>query len=317
MTRDSVKVAVLCGGDSLEREVSLRSGARVHEALLREGFRAELIRVDSYHGLPQQLAPFPVVFNILHGGAGEDGTVQLLLELLGKAYVGSGPLSCAWAMDKHETHRLLAARGVPVPPWLTYRGGQLDQFLDQAVQLGFPLVIKPRDQGSSVGVFQVRDTGELASRAEEVLEGFGSLLVEKFIPGRELTCGVLELDGADTLPVVELRPRRGELFDWEAKYSPGACEFLCPAPLSSGEEERVARVAREAFLALGCRDLARVDIRLAEDGTPYVLELNTLPGLTEMSTLPRAAAAAGLPYERLVASLVERALARGKSHSSG
>ncbi|HEC63154.1 MAG TPA: D-alanine--D-alanine ligase, partial [Candidatus Acetothermia bacterium] len=148
----------------------------------------------------------------------------------------------------------------------------------------------------------------------EVLAKFGSLLVEKFIPGRELTCGVVELAGAEVLPVVELRPKKGELFDWEAKYSPGACEFLCPAPLSPPEREKVARTAWEAFSALGCRDFARVDLRLAPDGTPYVLEVNTLPGMTEVSTLPRAAAAAGLPYDKLVVGLVERALSRPKEN---
>ena len=312
MNRSLVKVAVLSGGDSPEREVSLRSGRGVHSALLRRGFSAELIEIDSYDGLPQRLSPFPVVFNILHGGAGEDGTVQLLLELLGKSYVGSGPLACALAMDKHETHRLLSAKGVPVPDWRTYPGGELDAFLAEAgEELGFPLVVKPRDQGSSVGVFLVETPGELPSRAQEVLGEFGSLLVEKFIPGRELTCALLEGDsGVEALPLVELRPRGRDLFDWRAKYSPGECEFVCPADLPPDIARKAAEVSREAFIALGCRDLARVDLRLAPDGTPYVLEVNALPGMTEMSTFPRAAAAAGIPYDELIARLVRRALAR-------
>ena len=311
MAGHRVKIAVLCGGESLEREISRRSGRGVHAALLRRGFPAELMDIDSYHGLPQRLFPFPVVFNILHGGAGEDGTVQLLLELLGKAYVGSGPLACALAMDKHETHRLLTAKGIPVPPWHTYQGGDVEEFLDRAAGLGFPLVIKPRDQGSSVGVFLVEVAEGLPSRAQEVLEGFGSLLVEKFIPGRELTCALLEGDsGVEALPLVELRPRGRPLFDWGAKYSPGECDFVCPTELPEGAAVRAAEVAREAFSALGCRDFARVDLRLAPDGTPYVLEVNTLPGMTEMSTFPRAAAAAGIPYDELIARLVRRALAR-------
>ena len=319
MDRSLVKVAVLCGGDSPEREVSLRSGKGVHTALMRRGFAAELIQIEAYDGLPQLLAPFPVVFNILHGGAGEDGTVQLLLELLGKSYVGSGPLACALAMDKHETHRLLSAKGLPVPEWRTHLGEDLKAFLDGVgAELGFPLVVKPRGEGSSVGVFLVRDTGELASRAREVLEGFGSLLIEKFIPGRELTCALLEGGtGVEALPLVELRPQGRELFDWGAKYSPGECEFICPAELSPEEAARAAEVSKEAFLALGCRDLARVDLRLAEDGTPYVLEVNTLPGMTEMSTFPRAAAAAGIPYDELVERLVRRALSRTPSAPHG
>jgi len=311
MNLSLVKVAVLCGGDSPEREVSLRSGKGVHAALKRKGFSVELIEIDSYDGLPQRLSPFPVAFNILHGGAGEDGTVQLLLELLGKSYVGSGPLACALAMDKHETHQLLSAKGIPVPDWLAYQGEGLKGFLDRAVELGFPLVIKPRDQGSSVGVFLVKDRGELASRAQEVLDKFGGLLIEKFIVGRELTCALLEGEsGVAALPLVELRPRGGDLFDWGAKYSPGACEFICPAELPEGEAGRVAEVSKQAFMALGCRDFARADLRLAPDGTPFVLEVNTLPGMTEMSTFPRAAAAAGIPYDELVTRLVNRALAR-------
>lgn len=306
-----VKVAVLCGGDSPEREISLRSGKGVHSALLRAGFFAELIELAGYDGLPQRLAPFPVVFNVLHGGPGEDGTLQLLLELLGKAYVGSGPLACALAMDKHETHRLLSAKGLPVPQWRTWQGEELDGFLEGVEEIGFPLVVKPRSEGSSVGVFLVKGQKELRRRAREVLESYGSLLLERFIPGREVTCALLEGDsGVEALPLVELRPRGRPLFDWGAKYAPGECEFVCPAELPEEAAARAAAVSRETFLALGCRDFARVDLRLAPDGTPYVLELNALPGMTEMSTFPRAAAAAGIPYQELVRRLISRALAR-------
>ncbi len=308
----TVKVAVLSGGNSPEREVSLRSGRGVFSALRRRNWDVELIEIDSYDGLPQRLARSDVVFNILHGGAGEGGTVQLLLELLGKPYVGSGPLASALAMDKAESHRLLSAKGIPVPDWLCYDGEELARFLARAEEkLGFPLVVKPRAEGSSVGVFLVRNREELSSRAQEVLERFGKLLVEKFISGRELTCALLEEDaGVRALPLMELRPRGRELFDWEAKYTPGECEFICPAELPPAQAARAQEVSRKAFLALGCRDFARVDLRLAPDGTPYVLEVNTLPGMTEMSTLPRAAAAAGIPYDELVERLVRRALAR-------
>jgi len=308
----TVKVAVLSGGESPEREVSLRSGRGVFSALKRRNWDAELIEIDSYDGLPQRLAGFAVVFNILHGGPGEDGTIQLLLELLGKPYVGSGPLASALAMDKAESHRLLSAKGIPIPDWLCYDREELAGLLARAErELGFPLVVKPRAEGSSVGIFLVRNREELSSRAQEVLERFGGLLVEKFISGRELTCALLEEDaGVRALPLVELRPRGRELFDWEAKYAPGECEFVCPAEVSPEEGARVVEVAKDAFLTLGCRDLARVDIRLSPDGTPYVLEVNTLPGMTEMSTLPRAAAAADIPYDELVERLVRRALAR-------
>ncbi len=312
MMSSTVKVAVLSGGDSPEREVSLRSGRGVFSALKRRNWDVELIEIDSYDGLPQRLARSDVVFNILHGGAGEDGTIQLLLELLGKPYVGSGPLASALAMDKAESHRLLSAKGIPVPDWLCYDGEELAGFLARAEgKLGFPLVVKPRSEGSSVGLYLVHKPAELEARAREVLNRLGSLLLERFIPGRELTCALLEGDSeVEALPLVELRPRRRKLFDWEAKYTPGECEFVCPAELPSIQAERAQEVSRKAFLALGCRDFARVDLRLAPDGTPYVLEVNTLPGMTEMSTLPRAAAAAGIPYDELVERLVRRALAR-------
>ncbi|MGC9529478.1 MAG: D-alanine--D-alanine ligase family protein [Candidatus Bipolaricaulaceae bacterium] len=312
MAKPAVKVAVLCQGDSPEREVSLRSGQGVHAALVRRGHHAELLPIDSYDGLPQALAPFPAVFNVLHGGAGEDGTVQLLLDLLGKAYVGSGPLAAAVAMDKAETHRALAAAGLPVPRWRLYTGGELDGFVQEAgAAVGLPAVVKPRREGSSLGLSLAGSKGELRGQLEEAFDQFGDLLVEEFIPGRELTAAVLERDdGLQVLPLVELRPGGSGLFDWTAKYTPGACDFACPARISLAEADRVAEVARAAHQTLGCRDLCRVDVRLTPHGEPCVLEVNTLPGMTEMSTFPRAARAAGLAYEDLVELLLRRALAR-------
>ena len=313
MARDKgkLRIAVLCGGDSPEREVSLRSGAGIHRALRERGWRADLVAVAGYDGLPQRLAPYPVIFNIIHGGAGEDGTLQLLFDLLGKAYVGSGPLASALAMDKLETKKTLASKGIPVPKGFALDPENREELLPKLPEeLSPPVVVKPRGQGSSVGLRLVREMGELPEAVDEVMKGFESVLVEEFIPGRELTVGVLEKeDGLLVLPPLELRPQ-GELFDWEAKYTPGQCDFLCPAPLDPDREARVREVAAEAFRALGCRDLVRVDIRLAPDGTPYVLELNTLPGMTEMSTFPRMAAAAGMSYGELVEGLLLRALAR-------
>ncbi|MCD6321323.1 D-alanine--D-alanine ligase [Candidatus Bipolaricaulota bacterium] len=313
MARDKgkLRIAVLCGGDSPEREVSLRSGAGIHRALRERGWRADLVAAAGYDGLPQRLAPYPVIFNIIHGGAGEDGTLQLLFDLLGKAYVGSGPLASALAMDKLETKKTLASKGIPVPKGFALDPENREELLSKLPEeLSPPVVVKPRGQGSSVGLRLVREMGELPEAVDEVMKGFERVLVEEFIPGRELTVGVLEKeDGLLVLPPLELRPQ-GELFDWEAKYTPGRCEFLCPAPLSPDREARVREVAAEAFRALGCRDLVRVDIRLAPDGTPYVLELNTLPGMTEMSTFPRMAAAAGMSYGELVEGLLLRALAR-------
>ena len=312
-----MKVAVLCGGTSAEREVSLRSGRNVHAALLRKGWDVDLLEVSSFDSLPQRLAPYAAVFNILHGGPGEDGTIQLLLDLMGKPYVGSGPLASALAMDKIEAKKAFQGKGLPTPPWVPFSGGDLEGFLEKARALGFPMVLKPRREGSSVGVRLVHSEEEFLPTAQELAQNFGEFFAEKYIPGREITAAILERDGPDVLPLVELCPNR-EFFDWTAKYTPGECTVLCPAPLSEEEKKRIADVAKEAYVLLGCRDFARVDLRLSEEGTPYLLEVNTLPGMTELSLFPRAAAAAGIPYDDLVDHLLRRALSRlSDSHSLG
>jgi D-alanine-D-alanine ligase len=305
-----MKVAVLCGGNSAEREISRRSGRNVFAALKRKGWDVDLLEIESFDGLPQRLKPYSAVFNILHGGVGEDGTVQLLLELMGKAYVGSGPLASALAMDKVEAKKAFQGKNLPTPPWALYQGGDVQGFVAQAKELGFPLVLKPRREGSSVGVRIIRDEAELWENVQEMIKEFPEFFAEKYVPGREITAAILDQgEGPEVLPLVELRPKRA-FFDWVAKYTPGECEILCPAPLASEEEKRAKDVALEAFLLLGCRDFARVDMRLDGSGVPYLLEVNTLPGMTELSLFPRAAAAAGIPYDDLVDLLLRRALSR-------
>jgi D-alanine-D-alanine ligase len=305
-----MKVAVLCGGNSAEREISRRSGRNVFAALKRKGWDVDLLEIESFDGLPQRLKPYSAVFNILHGGVGEDGTVQLLLELMGKAYVGSGPLASALAMDKVEAKKAFQGKNLPTPPWALYQGGDVQGFLAQAKELGFPLVLKPRREGSSVGVRIIRDEAELWENVQEMIKEFPEFFAEKYVPGREITAAILDQgEGPKVLPLVELRPKRA-FFDWVAKYTPGECEILCPAPLAPEEEKRAKDVALEAYLLLGCRDFARVDMRLDESGVPYLLEVNTLPGMTELSLFPRAAAAAGIPYDDLVDLLLRRALSR-------
>jgi D-alanine-D-alanine ligase len=305
-----MKVAVLCGGNSAEREISRRSGRNVFAALKRKGWDVDLLEIESFDGLPQRLKPYSAVFNILHGGVGEDGTVQLLLELMGKAYVGSGPLASALAMDKVEAKKAFQGKNLPTPPWALYQGVDVQGFLAQAKELGFPLVLKPRREGSSVGVRIIRDEAELWENVQEMIKEFPEFFAEKYVPGREITAAILDQgEGPKVLPLVELRPKRA-FFDWVAKYTPGECEILCPAPLASEEEKRAKDVALEAYLLLGCRDFARVDMRLNESGVPYLLEVNTLPGMTELSLFPRAAAAAGIPYDDLVDLLLRRALSR-------
>jgi D-alanine-D-alanine ligase len=305
-----MKVAVLCGGNSAEREISRRSGRNVFAALKRKGWDVDLLEIESFDGLPQRLKPYSAVFNILHGGVGEDGTVQLLLELMGKAYVGSGPLASALAMDKVEAKKAFQGKNLPTPPWSLYQGGDAQGFVAQAKELGFPLVLKPRREGSSVGVRIIRDEAELWENVQEMIKEFPEFFAEKYVPGREITAAILDQgEGPKVLPLVELRPKRA-FFDWVAKYTPGECEILCPAPLAPEEGKRAKDVALEAYVLLGCRDFARVDMRLDESGVPYLLEVNTLPGMTELSLFPRAAAAAGIPYDDLVDLLLRRALSR-------
>ncbi len=307
-----VKVAVLYGGESAEREISLHSGISVLQALKRRGWCARPVEIQHYDGLPQQLRGYSTVFNILHGGSGEDGTVQLLLELVGSPYVGSDPAASARAMDKVETHHRLYGAGLSTPDWtlIAADNARRGAVPDAACDLGIPAVVKPRGEGSSVGVHLVDDPERLAPVAQEVGMRYGDVLVERYVPGRELTVAVLE-EGHDlrALPVVELIPQ-GKVFDFTAKYAPGRCRFVCPAELPPAELQAVQAAACDAHRALGCRDLSLTDIRLQSDGTPLVLEVNTLPGLTEMSTFPRAAAAAGLSYDELVERLLLCAISR-------
>ncbi len=305
------RVAVLCGGTSAEREVSLRSGRGVYAALVRKGWNAELVEFDTYDGLPQRLTPFAAVFNILHGGEGEDGTVQLLLDLMGKLYVGSEPLASALALDKIESRKTFQAKGLPVPDWLHYTKGDLATFASKAEELGYPLVLKPRREGSSVGVHIIASREEFVPAAQELTDRYGEFVAERFIAGREITASLLErAEAVEALPLVELKPKKGDLFDWTAKYTPGECTVSCPAEIAPEIAARIQGIARQAHEVLGCRDLSRADFRLAPDGTPYLLEVNTLPGFTEMSLVPRAARAIGMSYDDLVVHLLNRALAR-------
>ncbi len=303
-------IGVLAGGDSPERAVSLMSGEQVTRALCGLGYSATLITIDGLDGLVGALSGVKTAFNCLHGGAGEDGTVQLLLEVLGLPYPGSGPRASALCMDKPRAKEVLTRRGIPVPPGTVYNGGAITPFCEQALSdYGLPLVLKPCNQGSSVGVRIADHTNDLADTLSEGFARFGPLLVEAYIPGRELTAGILRIEGIEqALPLVEMRPKtRFSHYNYEAKYTNGLTEFLVPAPLDEAATRRAQEVSLAAHRALGCSGFSRIDLRLGEDGTPYVLEANTLPGMTPMSDLPRAAAAVGISFNQLVALMLETA----------
>lgn len=301
------KIAVLMGGWSREREVSLKSGENVYQALKRLGYRAVKVDLAAPEELIPELAGVEVAFICLHGGLGEDGTLQALLDLLRIPYTGSPALACRLAMDKLLAKEAFERAGLPTPPYLRYEPSPRWPKLARE-GLGLPLVLKPIGEGSSLGVQIIRKEEELEEalrRAREQLgEGF---FAERYIPGKEVTAGVLRIDGEDrALPLIELRPRR-EFYDYQAKYTPGETEFIIPAELDERVTLKVQELALEAHRALGCFGFSRVDLRVTEAGGVHILEVNTIPGMTQTSDLPKAAQAAGISFEELVEYMLQTA----------
>jgi D-alanine-D-alanine ligase len=248
-----------------------------------------------------------VVFLALHGACGEDGRVQAALDLLGVPYTGSGYLGSAIAMDKDLTKRLVVPLGVVTPGWETVRYEREDiPALTQRLEL--PCVVKPVDSGSSIGVSIAYDREELKKALEEGLSLGGHCVVEQYISGREIQVGLLE---GKALPSIEIRPKKG-FYDYENKYQPGAAEEICPAPIPSEWEERLAQAALTVFRAVGLSVYARADFIVTEDGTPWFLEINTLPGMTPTSLMPQEAAAVGIGYGELCERIIAASLAAGK-----
>ncbi|MCX7598277.1 MAG: D-alanine--D-alanine ligase [Armatimonadetes bacterium] len=308
----ALTVAVLLGGRSSEREVSLRSGKGVLGALERLGLRA--IGVDPGPDLVSQLTEVgaDVVFNVLHGGPGENGAVQGILDNAGIPYAGSGVLASALAMNKEQTKRVLRAVGLPTPDWLVFKAGDdPDKAAQQvATTLGLPAVVKPVDQGSSVGVAIVDTRDALAQHLASTLETYARALVEKFVDGREVTVGLLGFGSTlRALPVLELVPRN-RFYDYEAKYTKGMTELLCPAPIGEEATRRCQEVALAVHQAIGCHGWSRVDMHLDSAGQVWVHEINSIPGMTETSDVPAEAAAAGMTYDELVAEILCSALPR-------
>jgi D-alanine-D-alanine ligase len=292
-------VAVLMGGPSAEREVSLKSGAAVLKALQKEGVRATAVDV---RGADFELPPdTDVAFLALHGTFGEDGTVQRLLEKAGVAYTGSGAQASALAFDKIAAKDRFLKKFVPTPD-----GFVITDANARTPLFNFPVVVKPARQGSTIGVTLVRRDEDFRAACELALKYDTHVLVESFVQGRELTVGILE---DKPLPVVEIVTEAG-FFDYRAKYTKGATQYIVPARLTECETLLVQDIGVRAFRALGCGDYGRVDIILGADCNPYVLEVNTLPGMTETSLLPMAAAQEGLAFGELCVRMVELALNR-------
>ncbi len=310
-----MKVAVLKGGRSLERGVSLRSGARVEDALERLGH--EVVPLEAGGELVKRLeAERPdVAFVAMHGPGGEDGTAQELLEILGIPFTGPGVAACARCMDKVLAKHELRAAGVPTPDWFAFNEtafrelGAADALGGLEQRLGFPLVVKPSRGGSSLGVKFAETWFEVPEALVSAFSYDERVLLERFVPGRELAVSVL---GGEALPVVEAIPADGDSYDFEARYEIGRTSFVCPAELSEAEAAAVTEAALAAYEALGCSGFSRADLILGEDG-PQVLEVNAIPGLTDTSLLPQAAEAAGMSFEQLVERILELALAPARA----
>ncbi|MBM3472207.1 MAG: D-alanine--D-alanine ligase [Armatimonadetes bacterium] len=311
------RVAVLLGGRSGEREVSLRSGAGVLAALAARGYDA--VGVDPNCSLPQQLADAgaELVFNALHGGAGEDGTIPGMLEVLGIPYAGCGVLASALTLDKVRSKQLLQAVGIPTPEFVfTDDAADAERVAEEAMQqLGVPCVVKPVHEGSSLGVTIPQSAEELRRDVADVLARYGNVLVEAFCDGNEITVGVLGYDESlRALPVLELVPRK-QFYDYEAKYTKGLTDLICPARIP----EEAARLAQEtavrAHRACDCHGLSRVDMHHDSGGRLWVHEINSVPGLTETSDVPAEARAAGMSYEDLVEEILASAVPRLRSPS--
>ena len=300
------KVAVLFGGKSGEREVSLKSGAAVLAALLRQGVDAHAFDPASQE--LSELKGFKRAFNALHGRYGEDGTIQGAMELMGIPYTGSGVMASSLGMDKWRTKLLWKVLNIATPDFEMVEANSDFAAIEQ--KLGLPLFVKPANEGSSIGITKVKQKGELEAAYLLAAQADPLVIAEKFVGGGEYTVGILEdaTTGLKALPIVRIVPKN-EFYDFEAKYLRDDTEYLCPCGLSAEKEAQIKAEALQAFRAVGCKGWGRVDFLMDEAGTHYFLEVNTSPGMTDHSLVPMAANAAGISFDELVIKILETTLA--------
>ncbi|MDR3221588.1 MAG: D-alanine--D-alanine ligase [Candidatus Accumulibacter sp.] len=296
---DFGKVAVLLGGESAEREVSLRGGRRVLEALRRQGVDAQAF--DPAERALGEIKAFDRAFIALHGGHGEDGAIQGALELMGIPYTGSGVMASAIGMDKWRTKLLWRSVGLPVPDFVML--GEHDDFAAVEARLGLPLFVKPVCEGSSIGVTKVSQGGRLRDAYVEAARHDSLVIAERGIVEGEYTVAIL---GDEALPVIRIVPA-ADFYDYEAKYLRDDTRYLCPCGLPEARERELQALTLEAFRVLGCRGWGRVDFLMDEQGDAYFLEVNTSPGMTDHSLVPMAARVAGMSYEQLVVRVLSLA----------
>ena len=295
------KIAVLMGGLSAEREISLKTGQAVLSALLENG--CDAVAIDACHDLPAQLREVgtDVAFICLHGRYGEDGTVQGLLEMMQIPYTGSGVMSSSMVMDKVITKQILLYHEISTPGFVAYRAGDDRSELFKRCR-HFPLVVKPAREGSTIGISIVHDRAELEAGLEEALQHDDLVLIEDYIQGDEITVSILN---NESLPIIQIVPKSG-FYDYESKYTPGHTEYLLPAPLEAVLYNRLQETSVAACKALACRGAARVDFMVREREF-FCLEVNTIPGMTATSLLPKAAEEAGISFNELVMQILEDA----------
>lgn len=300
------RIGVLMGGLSAEREVSLRTAEAVVKALRRKGYRPLPVDVGRDVAGDLRRRKIDIAFLSLHGKGGEDGTIQGLLESMGIPYTGSGVLGSAVAMDKKYSKWIFTGRRLPTPAFTMLDASSLEGRGWPCPQLRPPVVVKPPTEGSTIGVSLVKKAGHLRPALKEALRYGKEAMVEKYIPGRELTVGIL---GDRALPVIEVVVEGG-FYDYGAKYRSSTTQYLVPAPVHAATSRRLQALAVKAQVALGCRGATRVDFRLDPHGKAWLLEINTIPGMTETSLLPKAAAAAGIGFDELVEWMLKEAVER-------
>ncbi|MBU1274985.1 MAG: D-alanine--D-alanine ligase [Proteobacteria bacterium] len=313
MSGPALKVALIMGGTSSEREVSLKSGRAVAKALSALPHAVEVFDpATDLAALVNRAGEFDVALVMLHGPGGEDGRLQGLLDLVGLPYQCAGVLGCALAMDKPRAKELFRAAGIPVAPDVVIRRGDPGPARRVLDELGLPVVVKPAREGSSFGISMVRKPEELAPAIESAFKLDRVILAERLLKGRELTASVVGNRELTALPLIEIIPGEAhEFFDFTAKYTPGASREICPAPVDEATTRRVQELGVAAHRALGLKGYSRTDFILTELG-PFALETNTIPGMTETSLLPQAAAAAGMDFPSFIDKLLQLALEEEK-----
>lgn len=296
------KIGVLMGGNSPEREVSLKSGMAIYRALKRKGYNATAIDVGPNICSVLMKEGVEIAFLALHGGYGEDGSIQGLLEVIGIPYTGSGVLASALSMDKEASKKVFFYHGIPVPPFVVL---SRQEVIDGRVNcdlcpFGLPWVIKPSKEGSSIGVSIVKEEKEIAASLDSAFNFGKRIIIERYIKGREIQVGILN---NRILGSIEVRPKMG-LYSYEAKYTPGLTEYISPPVLPADDLKKVEEIGLSAHVALGCRGATRVDTILSEEGDVYVLEVNTIPGMTETSLLPKIAKQSNLEFDALIEEIL-------------